>query len=597
MSQALPAPADPATLSVATPSRPADAGRGNRGGGGVKETIESILVAFILAFVFRAFVVEAFVIPTGSMATTLLGAHTRYHCPDCGYGFDVNYSSVTTGEDEDVNVPATAGLITTPIYCPNCGFRVPPEQVANPPIAYGDRILVLKYLYLLGPPKRWDVVVFKAPEKPNQNYIKRLTGLPGEAVMILDGDVYTRAPGDPDPKHFTVQPKPPGAQAAMWRLVYDNDYHPAGEPRSEYPWQQPWHVSYGTGCRQDDAATHGRVFTFDARPPRRSSPSTRWPTRPQQGFTDYLVANQNTHQPARDPETRQIVEGPLEFSQRYPDPMWVNPSDIPVSDLDLRLTYQRTAGAGPFAASMTKRGHTFTAELTPTTATLYQDSTATGRTVGRPFSLPSGHGPVRVELSNADYRATLRINDEIVAQTTPEGVPPEPGRPAAGVPDGGPAPAPGRRPPGRRPAEPRLAPEPVAGRVLLQPRPRRHLGHAPRLPQPGAAVGPRRVLHHGRQQPAELGRPLLDRADQPPRRGSPGRPRPRAGAVPARQGVLRLLAGRVQSGRLVAFVRAQLPGHADDPLTAPRGRRAGPPRSRRYRTTPPSPPLARSSAR
>ena len=41
--------------------------------GSVKETIESILVAFILAFIFRAFVVEAFVIPTGSMGPTLMG--------------------------------------------------------------------------------------------------------------------------------------------------------------------------------------------------------------------------------------------------------------------------------------------------------------------------------------------------------------------------------------------------------------------------------------------------------------------------------------------------------------------------------------------
>src|SRR5215475_8958201 len=58
----------------------------------IKDTIESILVAFILAFVFRAFVVEAFVIPTGSMAPTLLGAHMRFRCDDCGYQFDVNYS-------------------------------------------------------------------------------------------------------------------------------------------------------------------------------------------------------------------------------------------------------------------------------------------------------------------------------------------------------------------------------------------------------------------------------------------------------------------------------------------------------------------------
>src|SRR3982751_2615791 len=68
-------------------------------GKGVKETIESILIAFILAFVFRAFVVEAFVIPTGSMAPTLLGANMRYHCDDCGYDFTVNYSGTSTADD------------------------------------------------------------------------------------------------------------------------------------------------------------------------------------------------------------------------------------------------------------------------------------------------------------------------------------------------------------------------------------------------------------------------------------------------------------------------------------------------------------------
>ena len=36
----------------------------------LKEALDHIILAFILAFVFRAFVVEAFVIPTGSMATT-----------------------------------------------------------------------------------------------------------------------------------------------------------------------------------------------------------------------------------------------------------------------------------------------------------------------------------------------------------------------------------------------------------------------------------------------------------------------------------------------------------------------------------------------
>src|SRR5437763_16937478 len=105
--------------------------------GSVKETIESILVAFILAFVFRAFVVEAFVIPTGSMAPTLMGAHMRFHCKDCGYRWDVNFSSNSRGGD-DINIPANYFRsgdeltmpggehdVAAPIHCPNCGWAVP----------------------------------------------------------------------------------------------------------------------------------------------------------------------------------------------------------------------------------------------------------------------------------------------------------------------------------------------------------------------------------------------------------------------------------------------------------------------------------------
>src|SRR6266850_2946100 len=74
----------------------------------VKETIESILVAFILAFVFRAFVVEAFVIPSGSMAPTLMGGHMRFRCEECGYQYDVNYPSESS-RDDSISIPSVTG--------------------------------------------------------------------------------------------------------------------------------------------------------------------------------------------------------------------------------------------------------------------------------------------------------------------------------------------------------------------------------------------------------------------------------------------------------------------------------------------------------
>src|SRR3954452_10233647 len=95
--------------------------------GSVKETIESILIAFILAFIFRAFVVEAFVIPTGSMGPTLMGAHVRLDCPDCGYRFTSNFSASTrnnSGDDTDIPTYFNFGRDQT-YLCPNCGARIP----------------------------------------------------------------------------------------------------------------------------------------------------------------------------------------------------------------------------------------------------------------------------------------------------------------------------------------------------------------------------------------------------------------------------------------------------------------------------------------
>jgi hypothetical protein len=49
----------------------------------IRETVESVAIAFVLAFLFRTFEAEAFVIPTGSMAPTLMGRHKDLVCPKC----------------------------------------------------------------------------------------------------------------------------------------------------------------------------------------------------------------------------------------------------------------------------------------------------------------------------------------------------------------------------------------------------------------------------------------------------------------------------------------------------------------------------------
>src|SRR5262245_3424928 len=105
----------------------------------IREYFESIVIAVILALFIRTFVVQAFKIPTGSMEENLL---------------------------------------------------------------IGDHLLVNKFVF--GPTatrlerallpvadiKRGDVIVFKYPEEPDRDFIKRVIGLPGETIEVREKRVY-----------------------------------------------------------------------------------------------------------------------------------------------------------------------------------------------------------------------------------------------------------------------------------------------------------------------------------------------------------------------------------------------------------------------
>ena len=66
----------------------ADAKKQSEGSIGIKETLTSLIIAFMLAFLFRGFVIEGFQIPTGSMAPTLLGKHIRFQGDESGYNWE-----------------------------------------------------------------------------------------------------------------------------------------------------------------------------------------------------------------------------------------------------------------------------------------------------------------------------------------------------------------------------------------------------------------------------------------------------------------------------------------------------------------------------
>ena len=54
-----------------------------------------------------------------------------------------------------------------------------------------DKIIISRFSYLFRNPKRFDVIVFKQSGKEHSYYnIKRVIGLPGETIQIIDGSVY-----------------------------------------------------------------------------------------------------------------------------------------------------------------------------------------------------------------------------------------------------------------------------------------------------------------------------------------------------------------------------------------------------------------------
>jgi signal peptidase I len=60
----------------------------------------------------------------------------------------------------------------------------------EPTLQSGEFVIVNKLAYKFGTPESGDVIVFHYPRDPNQEYIKRIIGLPGDEVKISNGTVY-----------------------------------------------------------------------------------------------------------------------------------------------------------------------------------------------------------------------------------------------------------------------------------------------------------------------------------------------------------------------------------------------------------------------
>lgn len=121
----------------------------------MRENVEAIIFAFIMALIIKCFFIDLYKIPSNSMEPTILGSETN-----------------------------------------------------------GDRILVTKFYYDINSVERFDVVVFKFPLKQTKNYIKRVVGLPDEELLVHGGDIYTRK-NNPNGA-FSIARKTLRTQESIW---------------------------------------------------------------------------------------------------------------------------------------------------------------------------------------------------------------------------------------------------------------------------------------------------------------------------------------------------------------------------------------------
>ncbi|MDR0881208.1 MAG: signal peptidase I [Candidatus Adiutrix sp.] len=121
-------------------------------------------------------------------------------------------------------------------------FQIPSGSMI-PTFLEGDRVLVTKFSYGIrnpftnhtwfevGLPERWDVVVFIYPEDPAKDFVKRVVGLPGDTVTMIDGQLYINGVKTEDP-HARYDPAVPSVSRTFGPIkVADGHYFMMGDNR------------------------------------------------------------------------------------------------------------------------------------------------------------------------------------------------------------------------------------------------------------------------------------------------------------------------------------------------------------------------------
>jgi len=247
-----------ATAQAPVPSQTSSASvAADRAPGGLRALTEWLVLLALAVTLFRGFAVEGYMISTGSMAPCLLGYHTRMTCPACGFTFAHGAAPPEAMSDSPRTAEAGAVGISDSgpdvVPCPNCTRLCSAGDATER--TEGDQLLVHKdafawrHIVRRDGPHRWEIAIFHTPADEEMAYVKRIVGLPGEAIELIDGDVFADG---------VRQRKPLAAQLSTRIPVSLHDYRVTGD---DPDWDSRW-VSEGTGSAWTEVDTR-----FEHRPP------------------------------------------------------------------------------------------------------------------------------------------------------------------------------------------------------------------------------------------------------------------------------------------------------------------------------------------
>jgi signal peptidase I len=385
------------------------------------EETASIVGFFVYLLILKSFFLPLFIIPTGSMAETLYGAHVLHTCPNCGIEYAVSWPA-------DNRPPRV-------MECPNCRWRQyyappaavraqlhPDEVLPSPPRRIsGDRISVHGWNYDrpqsradgLGP-ARWDVVVFKVPKDGQTNYIKRLIGLPGERIELIDGDLFV---------NDRLARKTRDAQRSLWFPYFNQDYRPCRpaprallhfDPRRSEPIQwgsfNPRWVALDRDAPWSGLQT--RVIRFDGAAGDRSE--IQFVTGPDQPLEPGLIQDTYGYNP---PLSDPLLDRPFSDNHRK--------TRVPQIVTDVRLSAEiEIAAAGPdgYVEFLTANGeHRFYACLRADGELSLQHGSGQedARQIWGRCRVPIRDGPIRLAIGHVDGTVVVEVDGQAVLESTP----------------------------------------------------------------------------------------------------------------------------------------------------------------------------------